>query len=57
MRPSQAIIALEDLQNSFVGPLYRKGVELSSNDRSTVTEVYQQWLLLMIDLGDRKSVV
>jgi hypothetical protein len=51
MRPSQAIIALEDLQNSFVGPLYRKGVELSSNDRSTVTEVYQQWLLLMIDLG------
>jgi hypothetical protein len=51
MRPNQTILVLEDLQKSFVGPLYRKGVELSSNDRSTVLEVYQQWLLLMLDLG------
>jgi hypothetical protein len=51
MRPSQTILVLEDLQKHFVGPLYRKGVELSSNDRETVTEVYQQWLLLMVDLG------
>jgi len=51
MRPSQTLRVLEDLCNKYMGPLYRKGVELSSNDSSTVTEVYQQWLLLMIDLG------
>jgi len=51
MRPYQTILVLEDLQNSFVGPLCRNGVELSSRDRKTVTEVYLQWLLLMVDLG------
>jgi hypothetical protein len=51
MRPSQTILVLEDLQDSFVGPLYRRGVELSSSDRATVIDVYQQWLLLMVDLG------
>jgi len=51
MRPCQTILVLEDLRNSFSGPLYRKGVELSSNDRSTVLEVYSQSILLMLDLG------
>jgi hypothetical protein len=51
MRPYQAIIVLEDLRKSFVGPLYRKEVELSSNDRETVVDIYHQWLLLTIDLG------
>lgn len=51
MRPSQAILALEDLRTSYVGPLYRKRVELSSNDRDTVIDVYQQWILLLVDLG------
>lgn len=51
MRPSQVILVLEDLRKSFVGPLYRKGVELSSNDNQTVLDVYQQWLLLLLDLG------
>ena len=51
MRPCQAILVLEDLRKSFSGPLYRKGIELSLNDSQTVLEVYQQWLLLTIDLG------
>jgi hypothetical protein len=51
MRPSQAILVLEDLRLTITGPLYRKGVELSSKDGQTVLDVYQQWLLLMIDLG------
>lgn len=51
MRPSQTILVLEDLGKSFPGPLHRKGIELSLNDGQTVLEVYQQWWLLMIDLG------
>jgi hypothetical protein len=51
MRPSQAILVLEDLRVHLVGPLYRKGVELSSRDSQTVNDVYQQWLLLAMDLG------
>jgi len=51
MRPSQTILVLDDLRNSFVGPLHRKGVELHADDGQTVLDVYQQWLLLMIDLG------
>lgn len=51
MRPSQTILVLEDLRNSFRGPLFRKGIELSSYDRATVLDVYQQWLALMVDLG------
>lgn len=51
MRPSQTILVLEDLQKHFVGPLYRNGVKLALKDRATVTEVYQQWLLLLVDLG------
>jgi hypothetical protein len=51
MRPCQTILVLEALQNSFEGPLYRQGAELGSEDRDTVTDVYLQWLLLMVDLG------
>ncbi|DAD50207.1 TPA_asm: RNA-directed RNA polymerase [ssRNA phage Gerhypos.4_51] len=51
MRPSQTILVLEDLQKCFVGPVYRNRVELDSSDRATVTDVYQQWLLLMVDSG------
>lgn len=51
MRPSQAILALETLRKSSSAPLRRKGVELSFNDSQIVLDVYQQWLLLLIDLG------
>lgn len=51
MRPSQTILVLEDLCNCYTGPLFRKGERLNSYDRSTVIKVYQQWLLLMCDLG------
>jgi len=51
MRPSQAILVLEALDIKYPGPLSRKGVELSSDDNRTTREVYQQWLLLLIDLG------
>lgn len=51
MRPSQSILVLEDLRKSFEGPLYRKGVELSSKDSQTVQDVYHQWILLGLDLG------
>lgn len=51
MRPSQTILVLEDLRTRFAGPLHRKGVVLSHNDSQTVLDVYQQWLLLLIDLG------
>lgn len=51
MRPYQTFNVLEILMNSSSGPLYRKGVRLSTNDSRTVKEVYLQWLLLMIDLG------
>lgn len=50
MRPSQTFHVLEKLRNNFEVPLYRKGVELSLDDNQTVLDVYQQWLLLMIDL-------
>jgi hypothetical protein len=51
MRPSQTILVLEDLRNSFSGPLYRKGIELTLDDTATVLDVYQQWLCLLVDLG------
>jgi len=51
MRPSQTFHVLEELRISSATPLYRKGVELSLDDNQTVLDVYQQWLLLMIDLG------
>lgn len=51
MRPSQAILALEKLRNSSLTPLRRKGLVLSHEDTQTVYDVYQQWLLLMMDLG------
>lgn len=51
MRPSQTILVLEDLRKISSGPLYRKGVALSANDSQTVFDVYQQWLLLSLDLG------
>lgn len=51
MRPNQTILVLETLQKRFVGPLHRKGIELSLNDSQTVLEVYQQWLLLLVDYG------
>lgn len=51
MRPSQAILVLERIRDTHVSPLSRKGVGLSADDSQTVLDVYQQWLLLMIDLG------
>lgn len=51
MRPSHTIQVVEDLRKSFSGPLYRNRVELSSNDNQTVMDVYQQWILLLVDLG------
>lgn len=51
MRPIQTILVLEDLRNSFSGPLHRKGIGLSTDDSQTVIDVYQQWILLMTDLG------
>jgi hypothetical protein len=51
MRPRQAILVLENLRSNFSGPLHRKGVELSSDDTQTTLDVYQQWILLMMDLG------
>jgi len=50
MRPSQTILVLEKLRKSFSAPLYRQGVELSLDDSQTTLDVYQQWLLLMVDL-------
>jgi len=51
MRPIQTILVLEDLRSSFSSPLSRKGIELTFDDNQTVLDVYQQWLLLMTDLG------
>lgn len=51
MRPCHAILVLEKLAEFPRAPLCRKGVELSSDDSLTVMEVYQQWLLLLLDLG------
>lgn len=51
MRPSQSFHVLETLRAMPSVPLYRKGIELSFDDSQTVLDVYQQWLLLMMDLG------
>lgn len=51
MRPSQSLQVLEDLFSKRTGRLQRKGVELSLLDTQTTREVYQQWLLLNVDLG------
>lgn len=50
MRPSQTILVLEKLRNSYAAPLRRKGVELSFDDSQTTLDVYQQWFLLLVDL-------
>jgi hypothetical protein len=50
MRPSQTFHVSETLRKSSSVTLYRKGVQLSADDSQTVLDVYQQWLLLMIDL-------
>lgn len=51
MRPRQVIITLEDLFAQQTGLLRRNGEDLSDPDNLTVQEVYQQWLLLLLDLG------
>lgn len=51
MRPRQVILTLEDLVAKQQGPLRRNGEELHALDSLTVQEVYQQWLLLLLDLG------
>lgn len=51
MRPSQTILVLEKLRNSSSTHLLRKGVRLSSDDSQTALDVYQQWILLITDLG------
>lgn len=51
MRPSQTILVLEDLRKLCAGPVHRNGFRLESDDTETVMDIYQQWLLLMLDLG------
>lgn len=51
MRPIQVVTTLEDLVNSSQGTFTREGVILSDHDNQTVKEMYQQWFLLLIDLG------
>lgn len=51
MRPCHTNLVLDTMRRSFSSPLFRKGVELSLDDNQTVMEVYQQWLLLLLDLG------
>lgn len=51
MRPYQAFQVLEALRSSISTPLYRKGVRLSAEDTETTLDVYQQWCLLVLDLG------
>lgn len=51
MRPSHTNLVLDTLRNSFSAPLTRQGVMLSHDDSQTTLEVYQQWLLLLVDLG------
>lgn len=51
MRPRQVIITLETLFASHTGSLRRNESELLPRDNQTVREVYQQWLLLLLDLG------
>nr|WKV33069.1 MAG: RNA-dependent RNA polymerase [Riboviria sp.] len=51
MRPRQVILTLEALFAQRMGPLSRNGEELHALDNLTVQEVYQQWLLLLLDLG------
>lgn len=51
MRPNETFRVLKDLLFQTRGPLRRKGLALSKRDTLTTLEVYQQWLLLMVDLG------
>lgn len=51
MRPFKVILTLETMRDSLACPLSRNGVDLSRDDTTTTLEVYQQWLLLMVDLG------
>lgn len=51
MRPSQVFQTMEVVRNSFSRPLSRKGILLSQDDQSTVYDVYEQWILLLVDLG------
>jgi len=51
MRPRQVIIAMEDLFAKQTSSLRRNGIDLNDLDSLTVQEVYQQWLLLLLDLG------
>lgn len=51
MRPYQTLSELEDLCASHGGHLFRKGVRLKPVDNQTTVEVYQQWILLAVDLG------
>nr|WKV33071.1 MAG: RNA-dependent RNA polymerase [Riboviria sp.] len=51
MRPRQVIITLEDLFAQQKGHLRRNGEDLNDLDSQTVQEVYQSWLLLLLDLG------
>lgn len=51
MRPYQTFHVLEEIRRSVDFPLRRDGVILSDGDRDTVKDIYQQWLLSLIDLG------
>lgn len=51
MRPSQVLDLMETLANISPASPHRGGLLLSKKDAETTREVYQQWLLLLVDLG------
>lgn len=51
MRPHEAFHVFELIRSNSLSPLRRKGVVLSVDDSQTVYDVYQQWLMLLLDLG------
>lgn len=51
MRPYHTNLVVETLRRSVSAPLRRRGVALSGDDVQTVLDVYQQWILLALDLG------
>lgn len=51
MRPIRLVTSLKALTNYSPSTFTRGGVILSDHDNQTVTEVFEQWLLLLTDLG------
>lgn len=51
MRPIQVVTTLEDLVTSLPSTFVREGSILDDRDNQTTCEVFQQWILLLVDLG------